>query len=1609
MSEPTQPANDPTPPGHAAGAETVLQAIMFTDIEGSVALTRRLGTDRYAQVLTRHGELFHSAMSAAGEGHVEKHTGDGFMARFTRPSEAVGVALRFQWLLRHEKWDLPEPLRVRIGIHQGEILLLPTSGTMPGTIGAPVNLASRVMSMAQGGQVLLTHAVFDDARQFVQAVPEVPADAQAPLGWEAHGRYRVKGLDDPVEIFEVGEREHGPFRQPRNGPDVERSVSREEEAMLGWRPAPGLEIPRRAGWFIVRQLGEGGFGEVWLAENRKTHDQRVFKFCFDAVRLRSFKREVMIFQLIREALGPRRDIATLYEVQLESSPFFLESEFCAGGTLADWAEAKTAGGGVPLAQRLAVVARVARALAAAHSVGIIHKDVKPSNIFIEEEPDGTVHPRLADFGIGVVLDHSAVDALNLSFTADLSNTIDASRTGTRMYGPPEYLTPGARPSVLGDIFSLGVVLYQAAVGDFRKPLGTGWQRGVPDTLLAGDIADCVDGDPARRLTSAVLVAERIESLETRRAELAAAAAAVAREEELRRKVAEHRRKVRAALVGIALAAVVIGALLVSLFATRHSRTAALAHGREMEAQRETAHDRLYAADMQAVTDDMQNWRGEAARETVARQRPAPGERDRRGWEWFFADSSLNTRQTVCTVSKLPLRALAVSPDGKSVAVAGDEGGVSVWSCATLEIIRTLPSGPVRGLGWSATGRLAAGLATGEVVVWDGASGVEKKRWKAHASAVTALGWQPSEDVLVTGSADGLLASWHSDGRAIQEWRQRGPVVALDWQADGREIAVVLGHPARLLAGALDGLEHEFALGGEESAVAWRPGVQELAIAKAGAPMRVWSPVLTVESFHLSSQYSPGASSYAWSPSGDAIAIGGIDGKIIVLDIREKRDARPALYGHTTRVTALQWLGGEQERLLSVGEDGTLRAWDDLRRSPEITFLPLKTPLTDAQWNPRTDQLAIMFAGDEVQIIRGDTWQAEWSRPLPLPQLPRAPFTGGHLAWSPDGLWLAASCAGRAPVAWRIADGKRITAATLADTTEIGWLKDGRGLLARGGKEWSWFSLEDGRAAALPGTANAEWVAGLEGGEVGIVARENGGWHYRVASLTGGTPRLDVALPAAAVVSFSSVRCGALSPDRTQLALGGEGGSVLWLDTRTGAAHRPALAHSGPVKALRWHPDGTRLASVGADGTCRIFHVPLATQTWVLNDLPPDLVADGWSADGRRLMVASGSAKLVKIHDTSRSYAQEKGGVEPPGETSFDDRLTRACAWVAQHPGEEFGWRALAQAVTDSRGDGANPQADLLLAATDLGVRAVFTPTGDGPAHAALAATWRGVELPPAIQVAQACALRRWEDVLPLCAGPHGLYGEAAWFALARAEAHAALGHHDAAEVANLEAWQALRRHHGGDDRITLPPAASAGGAAGAGVSLAPWANIKLSEDWTGGENNNLASLPAVVAQPGGGSFHFGDFIQLAGKGLRLSSGHMLPRSTGWVPLGRPAARADFALAASYIEQKEQLQDTCIGSLFLLRSTGRGAVRIPLIYGRNVWDWWVPSGGEVTEAPDSAVAWRGSNPSAQYYRHELTLYRLAWAAGPGQAPVSAVSLISHLRRPAPLLMAVEPAP
>lgn len=233
----------------------------------------------------------------------------------------MNFALAFHYALRSRRWEEVTP-STRIGIHLGEATeFTDADSDRTQLAGHAVDMAARMMSLAAGGQTVLTEAAFDSARQYVRRHPTVDGEAHPPdLVWLAHGRYVFKGREEPMQVFEVGAVGLAPLIAPADSEKARRADSLEELQMRGWRPSVGKEIPRRTGWRIERQLGEGGFGEVWLARHARTHQPRVFKFCFDADRLRSFKRELTLFRLIREVLGEREDIAPLLEVELESPP-----------------------------------------------------------------------------------------------------------------------------------------------------------------------------------------------------------------------------------------------------------------------------------------------------------------------------------------------------------------------------------------------------------------------------------------------------------------------------------------------------------------------------------------------------------------------------------------------------------------------------------------------------------------------------------------------------------------------------------------------------------------------------------------------------------------------------------------------------------------------------------------------------------------------------------------------------------------------------------------------------------------------------------------------------------------------------------------------------------------------------------------------------------------------------------------------------------------------------------------------------------------------------------------------------------------------------------------
>ena len=275
--------------------------------------------------------------------------------------------------------------------------------------------------------------------------------------------------------------------------------------------------PQRPLWRLQRRLGSGAVGEAWLAAHSKTGEQRVFKFGLDAGSLTSLKREITLSRVLNDGLGPRGDLVRLLDWNLEEPPFYLETEFITDGSLLDWADRQGGLGEVPMPLRLELMAQVADALAAAHSVGVLHKDLKPANVLVCAQT-GVPHIKLSDFGSGRLVDLARLEALEITGLGFTGPQVDADASG----GTPLYLAPeilgGRAPTARSDIYALGVMLYQCLVGDSRRPLAPGWENDIDDPLLREDIASAAAGDPAQRLGHASQLATRLRTLESRRLE-----------------------------------------------------------------------------------------------------------------------------------------------------------------------------------------------------------------------------------------------------------------------------------------------------------------------------------------------------------------------------------------------------------------------------------------------------------------------------------------------------------------------------------------------------------------------------------------------------------------------------------------------------------------------------------------------------------------------------------------------------------------------------------------------------------------------------------------------------------------------------------------------------------------------------------------------------------------------------------------------------------------------------------------------------------------------------------------------------------------------------------
>jgi predicted ATPase/class 3 adenylate cyclase len=160
---------------------------LFTDIEGSTGMLRRLGEGEYARLLADHQALIRTALAGHDGSEVDTQ-GDAFFAVFSSPTACVAAVLEMQRALEARTWPGGERLRVRMGMHTGEAAKAAT-----GLVGLDVHRAARVGAVAHGGQVLISETAAALVRE------SLPAETAL----RDLGVHRLKDLGRPQRIFQL--------------------------------------------------------------------------------------------------------------------------------------------------------------------------------------------------------------------------------------------------------------------------------------------------------------------------------------------------------------------------------------------------------------------------------------------------------------------------------------------------------------------------------------------------------------------------------------------------------------------------------------------------------------------------------------------------------------------------------------------------------------------------------------------------------------------------------------------------------------------------------------------------------------------------------------------------------------------------------------------------------------------------------------------------------------------------------------------------------------------------------------------------------------------------------------------------------------------------------------------------------------------------------------------------------------------------------------------------------------------------------------------------------------------------------------------------------------
>lgn len=938
----------------------------------------------------------------------------------------------------------------------------------------------------------------------------------------------------------------------------------------------GPEVP---GYYILRELGRGGMGVVYLAHQEGLDRFVALKMILgdtdvSAEDLKRFKMEAVAISRLQHP-----NLVHIYQVsEHEGRPFF-SMEFVDGGNLDD----KFAG--KPMAPREAakIIAQLAHAVHYAHTKGIIHRDLKPGNVLLTTE--GT--PKITDFGLAKRMD-SGIKAPS-SGGVPTAQPRPEGGTGMTMagsiMGTPSYMAPeqaSGRSKDIGphtDTYALGSMLYELLTGRPPFMAETGWDTIVqvvekeplpPSHLqpyLPRDLETialkCLEKDYRKRYESAEALAEDLERY-------------LRHEPILARPTGRIERFVkwvlrRPAFAGMIAVILVAAAFLVSMGVVYHLRLQRLAE------ESHVRNVRLSVAGGARLLDEGDwfgalVWFSEALR--LEENKPAHEEVHRQRIASVF-------RQCPHVVQLWfhdgAVRHASFSPDGRFVVTAGEDQAANIWNVATGEQV----GAPLEHLGivWQAWfspdgTRVLTGSGDGTARIWDARTGKPLSEPLHHGASVTTTSFSPDGHRVLTAGGDTKVMLWDIKTALATPLRHGGQVNHAEFSRDGRRIVSACDDRRAYLwntgnAKQLSTLDH----GDAVLFAGFSPDGQIVATTSKDQSARLWDVDKDgAGRLRATLPHNDLVKWAAFSPDGQRLVTASDDDTVKLWKVNTG-EMLAAPMKHGSNVRRYVTFSPDGAWIVTSSDDNSGRLWDGYSGEPFTTNLVHNGTVHCAAFSPNGHHL-ITVSDDNVACL----WDlATQSLLNGTPQRRTPPAESKRLEIvSPD------------QQRKLVVTGNRVSVRDANDRELFPVLKH----------------KKEVKSACF--SADSRWIATASADQTAMV------W-----SADSGKPRCPPLRHASYVAKI------AFDPVNGQRVVTGSGDNTarIW-NADTGAMLTPPLQHSGSVLDVAFSADGKRVATASVDQTARVWGSAMGGPITPMLPHDREVIEVSFSSDGQRLTTVS---------------------------------------------------------------------------------------------------------------------------------------------------------------------------------------------------------------------------------------------------------------------------------------------------------------------------------------------------------------------------------------------------